>query len=96
MASAAIAMVTDSIDAFVKEDAELARSVIVQDDRVDESFDAIKNSLIRRLSEGSTDGSAALDLLMIVKYLERIGDHAVNIAQWVIYSITGELESEKA
>ena len=95
MASAAIGMVTDSIDAFVKEDADLARSVIVKNDAVDAYFDSIKNSLIRRLSEGTTDGSAALDLLMIVKYLERIGDHAVNIAQWVIYSITGELESER-
>ena len=95
MAHAAIAMVTDSIDAFVKENEDLARSVVAQDDAVDAWFDSIKDSLIRRLSEGTIDGSAAMDLLMIVKYLERIGDHAVNIAQWVLYSITGELESEQ-
>ena len=92
MASAAIAMVTDSIDAFVKEDEALARSVIVKDDAVDAYFASIKDSLIRRLEGRATDGGAALDLLMIVKYLERIGDHAVNVAQWVLYSITGELE----
>lgn len=94
MARAAISMVTDSIDAFVKEDAELARLVIARDDEVDRWFDTIKESLIRRLGEGAAVGSAAVDLLMVVKYLERIGDHAVNIAQWVLYSMTGELECE--
>ena len=94
MARAAISMVTDSIDAFGKEDAELARLVIARDDEVDRWFDTIKESLIRRLGEGAAVGSAAVDLLMVVKYLERIGDHAVNIAQWVLYSMTGELECE--
>ncbi|MDD5932132.1 MAG: phosphate signaling complex protein PhoU [Oscillospiraceae bacterium] len=94
MASAVISMVTDSIDAFVKEDEELARSVIRCDDAVDDSFDQVKNALIRRLAASETEGSSALDLLMIAKYLERIGDHAVNIAGWVLYSITGRLESE--
>ena len=95
MANAAISMVRESIDAFVREDAALARRVIAEDDTVDRCFERIKNSLIQRLAQGTTDGGAALDLLMIVKYLERIGDHAVNIAHWVVYSITGELESEK-
>ena len=94
MASAVISMVTDSIDAFVKEDEELARSVIRCDDAVDDSFDQVTNALIRRLAASETEGSSALDLLMIAKYLERIGDHAVNIAGWVLYSITGRLESE--
>ena len=92
MACAAISMVTDSIDAFVRTDETLARAVIARDDTVDEAFDTIKTSLIRRLGENRTGGESALDLLMIAKYLERIGDHAVNIAHWVIYSITGELE----
>ena len=94
MALYAANMVTDSIDAFVKSDEALARSVIAQDDIVDRAFDTIKESLIRRLGENRTDGESALDLLMIAKYLERLGDHAVNIAHWVIYSITGTLESE--
>ena len=94
MASAAIGMVTDSIDAFVKSDETLARAVIAQDDVVDRAFDGMKESLIRRLGENRADGESALDLLMIAKYLERLGDHAVNIAHWVIYSITGTLESE--
>lgn len=94
MALSAANMVTDSIDAFVKSDEALARSVIAQDDIVDRAFDTIKESLIRRLGENRTDGESALDLLMIAKYLERLGDHAVNIAHWVIYSITGTLESE--
>ena len=94
MASAVISMVTDSIDAFVQEDEELARAVIRCDDAVDDSFDQVKNALIRRLAASETEGSSALDLLMIAKYLERIGDHAVNIAGWVLYSITGRLESE--
>lgn len=94
MALSAANMVTDSIDAFVKSDEALARSVIAQDDIVDRAFDTIKKSLIRRLGENRTDGESALDLLMIAKYLERLGDHAVNIAHWVIYSITGTLESE--
>ena len=94
MAAAAIHMVTDSIDAYVKEDLDLAHSVITQDDAVDEYFVQIKDSLIRRLAQAATEGDSALDILMIAKYLERIGDHAVNIAGWVIYSLTGKLESE--
>ncbi|MBR6500439.1 MAG: phosphate signaling complex protein PhoU [Firmicutes bacterium] len=89
MANAAIKMVTSSVDAFVKKDVELAKSVIVQDDIVDDYFSKVKHGIISLISENHADGEFALDLLMISKYLERIGDHATNIAEWVIYAITG-------
>ena len=89
MANAAIEMVTSSVDAFVKKDVELAKSVIVQDDIVDDYFSKVKHGIISLISENHADGEFALDLLMISKYLERIGDHATNIAEWVIYAITG-------
>ena len=89
MAVATIKMVTDSIDAFVKNDVELAKSVIAYDDVVDGHFDRAKKQLIRYLGQPEADGEYALDLLMIAKYLERIGDHATNIAQWVLFSILG-------
>ena len=92
MAVAVIQMVTESIDAFVKEDVVLAEAVVAHDDVVDGYFDRIKQTLIRRFSQPETDGEAAVDLLMIAKYFERIGDHAVNIAQWVLFSITGSRE----
>ncbi|MBE6857721.1 MAG: phosphate signaling complex protein PhoU [Ruminococcus sp.] len=90
MASETISMVTDSVDAYVKKDTELAKSVIVHDDKVDEYFDRIKGSLIKMIAENPENGEYALDLLMIAKYFERIGDHATNIAEWVIFSVTGE------
>ncbi len=90
MAVETIAMVTDSVDAYVKKDIELAKSVIDHDDKVDDYFDRIKNSLIKMISESPENGEYALDLLMIAKYFERIGDHATNIAEWVIFSVTGE------
>ncbi len=90
MADATIKMVTESIDAFVKNDVELARAVIAYDDVVDGHFNRIKAALIEALRMHGADGEYALDLLMIAKYLERMGDHAVNIAGWVIYAITGE------
>lgn len=92
MADATIKMVTDSIDAFVRKDIGIAKAVIEYDDVVDGYFDDIKSSLIRQFSQPETDGEYALDLLMIAKYFERIGDHAVNIAQWVLFSITGSRE----
>ena len=94
MADAAIKMVTDSIDAFVKKDVNIARAVIEYDDVVDKYFDNIKFMLIDRFSRPESDGEYALDLLMITKYFERIGDHAVNIAGWVLFSITGNREKE--
>ena len=89
MAQETMEMVTASVDAFVKKDVEIARKVIKQDDIVDDYFSKVKNGIITMISENSTDGEVALDLLMIAKYLERIGDHATNIAEWVIYSVTG-------
>lgn len=89
MARATIKMVNDSIDAFVKRDPELANSVIGYDDIVDELFLKIKNDLINLIARDTSYGEQALDILMIAKYLERIGDHAVNIAEWVVFSITG-------
>lgn len=94
MALATIKMVTDSIDAFVKSDRELARAVIDYDDVVDGHFNRIKGALIGTLRGPGADGEAALDLLMVAKYLERMGDHAVNIAKWVLYALTGEKEPE--
>ena len=89
MAMATIKMVTDSIDAFVKKDAALAQAVIVGDNVVDGLFDLVKKDMIQLIHEDVENGEQALDLLQIAKYFERIGDHAVNIAEWVIFSITG-------
>ena len=89
MAEAAVTMVTDSIDSFVKKDIELAHSVIKFDDRVDEGFVELRSELVGLIAKYSADGEYCVDLLMIAKYLERIGDHATNIAEWVVYSITG-------
>lgn len=94
MAMATIQMVTDSVDAYVKCDSVLAEQVIAHDDIVDEHFVRIKNTLIDLISKSPQDGEYALDLLMISKYFERIGDHAVNIAEWVIFSITGVHKEE--
>ena len=90
MAAETISMVTDSVDAYVKKDTELAKTVIGHDDKVDEYFDRIKGSLIKMIAENPENGEYALDLLMIAKYFERIGDHATNIAEWAIFSVTGE------
>lgn len=90
MAEMTINMVTGSIDAFVKKDLALAYSVIEADDIVDDYFVVIKNELIQLIHENVDYGSQAMDLLMAAKYFERIGDHAVNIAGWVVFSITGE------
>ena len=89
MANETIQMVTSSVDAFVKKDVELAEKVIIQDNVVDDYFSKMKRGIISLITENSADGEFALDLLMISKYFERIGDHATNIAEWVIYSITG-------
>jgi len=90
MAGATIRMVTGSIDAFVKSDLELARSVIYSDDIVDDLFVKVKDDLIALVHQNPDNGRQAMDLLMVAKYFERIGDHAVNIAEWVVFSITGE------
>ncbi len=90
MAQAASQMVTESIDAFVKQDITLAGEAIERDDVVDRLFLQVKSSLIELIAQTPADGGYALDLLMIAKYFERIGDHAVNIAEWVAFSVTGE------
>lgn len=90
MAEATIIMVRKSIDAFVNKDKELALEVCASDDIVDNLFDVIKNELIEMIYKDKENGEQAIDLLMIAKYFERIGDHAQNIAEWVIFSITGE------
>ena len=89
MAKEAIKMVTDSVDSFVKKDLELARKVIAYDDVVDEWFAKLKSDVIEMIAKDSTNGEYYIDIIMIAKYLERIGDHATNIAEWVEYSITG-------
>ncbi len=94
MAETACEMVTDSIDAYVKQDLGLAKEVVGQDDIVDECFIRVKKTLIKMITENTADGEYAIDLLMIAKYFERIGDHAVNIAQWVEFSVTGVHKGE--
>ncbi|MFA9376474.1 MAG: phosphate signaling complex protein PhoU [Lachnotalea sp.] len=90
MGEATMKMVTKSIDAYVRKDLELAKKVIEYDDVVDKFFDDIKNELITLISNDVSNGEYAMDLLMIAKYFERIGDHATNIAEWVEFSITGK------
>ena len=89
MARATISMVTESVDAYVKHDTIKAEAVLAADDTVDAYFCQVKQALISRIAADPGDGEYALDLLMIAKYFERIGDHATNIAEWVIFSITG-------
>ena len=90
MARATIQMVTDSIDSFIKKNTELAHKVILQDNTVDDLFNKVKGELILATRSSTSNAEALIDLLMIAKYFERIGDHAENIAEWVIYSITGK------
>ena len=89
MARSTIHMVTESVDAYVQRDTMLAETVIAEDDVVDNAFDEVKRRLIDKIAAHPDDGEYALDLLMIAKYFERIGDHATNIAEWVIFSVTG-------
>ena len=89
MAGATMKMVTDSIDAFVKKDLEIAQAVIAYDDVVDELYLSVKKDLIELIHADVSNGEQAFDLMQIAKYYERIGDHAANIAEWVIFSITG-------
>ena len=88
MAEATIRMVTESIDAYVKQDLELVREVIARDDEVDDLFLEVRQEIADDMVEAG-DPMSSLDLLMIAKYFERIGDHATNIAEWVEFSITG-------
>ena len=86
----AIAMVRGSLDAYVNKDLDLARKVMGMDDAIDQLFDIVKDELIDHIRSDASAGSQAVDLLMIAKYYERIGDHAQNIAEWVEYALTGK------
>ena len=90
MAQKCVTMVSKSIDAFITSDLDLANAVIASDDEVDALFDSFKERLISLIQQDARKGEEAVDLLMIAKYLERIGDHATNIAEWVVFNITGK------
>lgn len=99
MARATVKMVTDAVESFVRKDLKLARSVMAYDDVVDGLFDQVKEEIVGLIGEDPANGEFCIDLLMIAKYLERIGDHATNIAEWVEFSITGQhviAEEERA
>ena len=89
MAAATMKMVTQSIDAFVRRDLELARQVIADDDIVDSLFTTVRTELVELLKAHKASSDQAIDLILIAKYFERIGDHAVNVAEWVVFSLTG-------
>jgi len=91
MAAETIRMVTDSVESYVRQDAGLARMVIARDDIIDNYFTRVKKVLIQAVIDHPAEGEHILDLLMIDKYLERIGDHAANIGEWVIFSVNGEI-----
>ena len=93
MAKETMIMLVGSIEAFVDKDLEKASEVIKRDDVVDDLFDKVKKELIQMIHENADKGEQAADLLMVAKYMERIGDHATNISEWVIFSITGEHKS---
>lgn len=90
MAKETMVMLVESIEAFVAKDMDKANEVIAKDDVVDDLFITVKNELIGMIHENADNGEQAADLLMVAKYLERIGDHATNISEWVIFSITGQ------
>ncbi len=94
MANETMIMLNHSIEAYVEKDAEKARRVIEHDDIVDALFDAAKKDVIQLILDDSGEGEEATDLLMIAKYFERIGDHATNIAEWVIFSLTTSADSD--
>lgn len=95
MASATVKMVTESITSFVKSDLERAQNVIKSDDTIDNMFNDIKTKLVKYIHNNPESSEQCLDLLMIAKYFERIGDHAANIAEWVEFSITGKYKGGK-
>ena len=90
MAENAIRMVTGALDAYVRKDLTLAQEVMAMDDAIDALFVTVKDELIDAIRHDAAAGSQAIDLLMIAKYYERIGDHAQNIAEWVEYALTGK------
>jgi len=95
MAEVTMKMVTQSIEAYVKKDLELAKEVIDSDDIVDDLFDTVKYELIELIKNGTPNCDQAIDLIMVAKYFERIGDHATNVAEWVVFSLTGTHKNSK-
>ncbi|WP_124099353.1 phosphate signaling complex protein PhoU [Ruminococcus sp. Marseille-P6503] len=95
MARGTALMVSQSIDAYVNHDEELAGAVIAADDDIDDLFSLVKNKVIEQIAADKSKGEQAVDTVMIAKYFERIGDHAVNIAEWVLFSITGVHKSKR-
>lgn len=95
MAHKAIAMVSKSIDAFVTQDLELANSVIAMDDEVDNLFMVVRDEIVETILEDKNNANRALDFMMIAKYLERVGDHSQNVAEWVVFNITGEHKQQR-
>lgn len=89
MAEATMSMVNKSIQAFVEQNLDLAESVCQYDDVVDKLYIQVKEELIELIHQNKENGEQAMDFIMIAKYFERIGDHAVNIGEWVIFSLTG-------
>ena len=94
MGAATTKMVTEAVEAFVRRDRTMAQSVVAYDDVVDDLFSSVKHDIMQMIAADPARGEQAVDILMISKYLERIGDHAVNIAEWVIFAITGKHENE--
>ena len=95
MAKDVIYMVTESVNAYVQKDVSMAQSIIKYDDEVDRLFEELKREIMGIISSGSESAEMAVDLLMIAKYLERIGDHATNIAEWAVFSVTGVHKSDE-
>ncbi|MCR4735320.1 MAG: phosphate signaling complex protein PhoU [Treponema sp.] len=91
MSTQIIEMLHDAVQSYIEKDFDKAKNVIARDDIIDNLYHAIKQDLIQKIRETS-EGEAILDYLLIAKYIERIGDHAVHIAEWVIYALTGERE----
>jgi len=90
MARTAVRMVTDSVEAFVRADLAMTDSVETADDEMDSLFTQVKDDLSALMRSGRADAGQILDLLMVAKYFERIGDHAVNVAEWVRFALTGD------
>ena len=95
MARQSATMVTNSIEAFINNDEQLALEVIYSDDKIDKLFDKTKKLIIEQIAENRENAEKALDTLMVAKYFEKIGDHAVNVAEWVVFSITGVHKKER-
>ena len=93
MAKETSIMLIEAVDAFAQQDSDKAQHVIDNDDTVDRLFVSVKDAIARSIQTDSADPMQLLDLLMVAKYLERIGDHATNIAEWVLFAVTGDFRS---